>query len=104
MPTPVVILWGICFAVVGGALFHEGVSFREAVIGSMFLTIGPFISLGGATNWDWWWQHEKTQRVVATLGKGGTRVFHILLGIAMFSLGVWFSLDPLTALFRRVSG
>ena len=58
------------------------------VIGLVLSAMGVFAILGGVMNWDWFMNHRKAQFVCGLCGRGGARVFYVVLGAALVTFGV----------------
>ena len=55
--------------------------------GLIFVAIGVFSTAAGILDWDWFMHHPKARFMASMMGRGGARVFYILLGIALVVLG-----------------
>ena len=58
------------------------------VMGIALLVAGVFSILGGVLNWDWFMNHRKAQFVCSICGRGGARIFYVVLGAALVTFGV----------------
>jgi hypothetical protein len=58
--------------------------------GLFFVAAGLFSLLAGMMNWDWFMNHPKARFVCGICGRGGARVFYVVLGAAFVVFGVMF--------------
>jgi hypothetical protein len=77
-----VILWLILLSL--GGLPKRSIVVAASILG------GPFSLLGALFNWDCFFEHSSTRSIVDRFGRNGARVFYLLLGLFLTSLGVWF--------------
>ena len=62
---------------------------NESLIYSiLFMAIGLFAIIGSVTNWDYFLNHRKAQLFIKLLGRQGTRIFYVILGLGLFSVGI----------------
>jgi hypothetical protein len=54
----------------------------------LLVLAGLFAMAGGVFDWDWFMNNRKAQALVNLLGRGGARVFYIILGLAIAILGL----------------
>ena len=54
----------------------------------VLILIGLFSILGGILNWDWFMNNWRARFFVNILGRNGTRIFYIGLGIFLVVVGV----------------
>ena len=59
-----------------------------SVMGSLFIAIGLFAICGAGYNWDWFMNHRKARFFVAVFTRTGARIFYMLLGGGLVTLGV----------------
>jgi hypothetical protein len=52
-----------------------------------FLFAGLFSIVSAAADWDWFMDSGKARIFVSLFGRGGARIFYILLGIVIIFLG-----------------
>lgn len=55
--------------------------------GLFFLGVGVFVLVAAAINWDWFFEHRKSQLFVSLFGRTGARVFYALLGAGISAYG-----------------
>ena len=58
------------------------------LIGWIFIVVGIFSTLGGVFNWEWFMNARKARFIVQIFSRTGARIFYIILGLALASLGV----------------
>ena len=63
-----------------------------SVMGLLFVAIGLFAICGADYNWDWFMNHRKARFFVAVFKRTGARIFYILLGGGLTTLGVLLAL------------
>lgn len=49
---------------------------------------GIFSILGGVFNWNWFMNNRRARFFVKVFGRGGARIFYIILGVVLLVLGV----------------
>ena len=54
----------------------------------LLVLAGLFAMAGGVFDWEWFMNNSKAQAFVNWLGRGGARVFYIILGLAIVILGL----------------
>lgn len=54
----------------------------------LFVAVGIFSICGGVFNWEWFMNNRKAQLWVSLIGRGPTRIFYIILGLVLSTLGV----------------
>jgi len=59
-----------------------------SVMGLLFSAIGLFAICGAGYNWDWFMNHRKARFFVAVFTRTGARIFYMLLGGGLVTLGV----------------
>ncbi|MGE3803476.1 MAG: immunity 17 family protein [Gemmataceae bacterium] len=69
----------------------------ESVLGVLFCAIGLFSIVSALGDWDWFMNHWRARLFVQLFGRNGARVFYVILGVAIFGLGILFS----TGIIRR---
>jgi len=57
-------------------------------VGLILVVAGLFAVAGGVLDWEWFMNNRKAQVFVNWLGRGGARVFYIILGLAIAILGL----------------
>ena len=55
--------------------------------GIFFVVAGLFTVVAGAMNWDWFMDHPKARFMCAICGRGGARVFYVVIGAALVVFG-----------------
>lgn len=63
------------------------------LIQGIFVLVGLLAILAALFNWDWFFTANNTQFIVNNVGRGGARVFYIVLGLMMIVTGVYFFLN-----------
>jgi hypothetical protein len=63
------------------------------VMGIVFIAIGIWSICGAGFALGLFMEHPKARSVIAILGRTGARIFFVMLGCLMISLGVWFWLS-----------
>jgi len=61
-------------------------------MGSLFIAIGLFAICGAGFNWDWFLNHRKARFFVAVFKRTGARIFYLLLGGGLVTLGALLAL------------
>jgi hypothetical protein len=64
-------------------------------MGLLFVAIGLFAICGAACDWEWFMNHRKARLFVAAFTRAGARIFYILLGGGLTTLGVLLALGIL---------
>ncbi len=59
-----------------------------SAMGLFFVAIGLFAICAAVYNWDWFMNHRKARLFVALLSRTGARIFYMLLGGGLVTLGV----------------
>ena len=54
----------------------------------LFVAVGGFAVAGGALDLDFFMESRKARLFVRLLGRNGARVFYVLLGAALVTLGI----------------
>jgi drug/metabolite transporter superfamily protein YnfA len=54
----------------------------------LLVLAGLFAMAGGVFDWEWFMNNRKAQAFVNWLGRGGARVFYVILGLAIAILGL----------------
>jgi hypothetical protein len=60
-------------------------------LGLVVVAAGLFSIIAGAMDWDWFMNHPKARLVCGICGRGGARIFYVVLGAAFVVLGVLFA-------------
>ena len=63
-----------------------------SIMGSLFIAIGLFAICGAGFNWDWFLNHRKARFFVAVFKRTGARIFYLLLGGGLVTLGALLAL------------
>ena len=58
------------------------------LIGVGIALIGVFAVIGAVCDWSWFFESHKAKSFVKLFGRGGARVFYVLLGFFLFGLGM----------------
>ena len=58
------------------------------LIGFAIAFAGVFAVTGAVCDWNWFFDSRKGKSFVKLLGRGGARVFYVLLGIFLLGLGL----------------
>ena len=53
----------------------------------VFILAGAYVFLGGFFNWDWFMNSRKAGWIVRIVGRQGARVFYMLVGAVLITLG-----------------
>jgi hypothetical protein len=59
--------------------------------GLAFVAAGLFTIAAGVFNWDWFMNHPKARLVCSICGRGGARIFYVVVGTAFVVLGALFA-------------
>ncbi|RHJ92142.1 immunity 17 family protein [Parabacteroides bouchesdurhonensis] len=54
----------------------------------LFIVLGAFSIIAAVFNLDWYFQTSGAATFVKRFGRGGARVFYVLLGLALIACGV----------------
>jgi hypothetical protein len=54
----------------------------------LLVLAGLFAMAGGVFDWEWFMNNRKAQALVNLLGRGGARLFYVILGLAIAILGL----------------
>jgi len=57
-------------------------------LGWLGVVVGAFAVGAGLFDWDWYWELPRARFWVDLLGRGGARVFLVLVGAVAFAAGV----------------
>lgn len=57
-------------------------------IGWLIVAGGVFGICGAVFDWEWFMNHRKAQALIRLFGRNGTRIFYVILGIALVVLGI----------------
>jgi hypothetical protein len=63
----------------------------ELLLGCLAILIGASAVLGGLFNWEWYFRLPEADRAVRLFGRGGARVFYVLIGAAFIAIGLRFA-------------
>lgn len=55
----------------------------------LLVAVGLFSVLAGVFNWDFFFNSRKARLWIRLFGRGGARIFYILLGILIIVLGIF---------------
>lgn len=55
----------------------------------LLAAVGLFSVLAGVFNWDFFFNSRKARLWIRLFGRGGARIFYILLGILIIVLGIF---------------
>jgi predicted transporter len=58
------------------------------VLGSFLVFVGLFSVAGGILNWDWFFADRKAKPIVRSFGRTGARIFYVIIGLAVMTLGI----------------
>jgi hypothetical protein len=53
-----------------------------------FVFAGIFTFCGGLFNWDWFMLNRRARLIVRIFGRGGARIFYMVLGVAILLTGL----------------
>jgi hypothetical protein len=67
----------------------------EAYLPYFFMAAGLFSVAGGIFGWEWFLNNRKARLWVKLFGRGGARVFYVVLGLVIAGLGVGIATDSL---------
>ena len=62
-------------------------------IQSIFVVVGLLAILASLFNWNWFFQSQNTQFIVANVGRKKARLFYALLGLLMIATAVYFFME-----------
>jgi hypothetical protein len=65
----------------------------DYLVNFLFIAVGIYAMVGAALDVEWFMGNPKAQVFVHILGRLGTRIFYLLLGVALVVLGLWGLLD-----------
>ena len=60
----------------------------ESTQGWIIAALGTYALLALFLNWDWFYDNYQTRRVVALIGRSGTRVLFLCTGLLIIVLGL----------------
>ena len=60
----------------------------NSLIGLGIAFVGVFAVIGAVSNWAWFFESRKGRSFVKLFGRGGARVFYVLLGVFLIGLGL----------------
>jgi len=60
----------------------------DLLISLFFIVAGVFTTSGGILNWNWFMLSRRARLIVRIFGRGGARVFYVVLGVAILGLGL----------------
>jgi len=66
----------------------ERFNMNLSIMGSLFVAFGLFAICGAGFDWDWFMIHRKARFFVAVFTRTGARIFYMLLGGGLVTLGV----------------
>ena len=69
---------------------------RYHVLMIIFLAAGAFSVAGGAFNWDFFMKSRRAAIFVKIFGRNGARIFYVVLGAALMTLGVLLGIQKIT--------
>jgi hypothetical protein len=69
-----------------------GLIFIVNALGLIFIAGGTFSILGAVFDWEWFMNARKARFMVAILTRFGARVFYGILGLALVTFGVLYTL------------
>lgn len=55
----------------------------------LLVAVGLFSVLAGVFNWDFFFNSRKARLWIRLFGRGGARIFYILLGVLIIVLGIF---------------
>lgn len=55
----------------------------------LLVAVGLFSVLAGVFNWDFFFNSRKARLWIRLFGRGGARIFYILLGVVIIVLGIF---------------
>lgn len=53
----------------------------------LFFAIGILSLSGGIFDWDWFMNNRKAQRIVTLFSRTGARIFYVVLGVILITVG-----------------
>lgn len=62
-------------------------------IQGIFVVVGLLAILASLFNWNWFFQSQNTQFIVANVGRKKARLFYALLGLLMIATAVYFFME-----------
>lgn len=60
----------------------------EYMILAIFIALGLFSVVAALFNFDWYFETSGAMTFVKWLGRGGARIFYLLLGLALVTCGI----------------
>lgn len=63
------------------------------IIQGIFVVVGLLAILASLFNWNWFFQSQNTQFIVANVGRKKARLFYALLGLLMIATAVYFFME-----------
>jgi uncharacterized membrane protein YidH (DUF202 family) len=61
---------------------------KPEVLGTMLVLVGLLPLIGGAFSWEWMWSSPRLRRYEERFGRGPTRGFLVIVGLALIVAGV----------------
>ena len=61
---------------------------RDLFVGAVAITLGVIILVGGAGNFNWWYELRKARWIDARFGRRAARILFATIGLALISLGL----------------
>ncbi len=58
------------------------------ILDALFMGIGLFTAVASITNWNFFFNHRKSQLLIKLLGRNGARIFYSIIGFGFFSVGL----------------
>jgi len=60
----------------------------DFLLGGIFILTGFFSLLSSILNFEWFFNHRKTDTIVRWFGRNGARVFYAILGLSLIVCGI----------------
>lgn len=60
----------------------------DVFVGSVAIGLGLLVCSAAVFNWEWYYRLHKARWIESICGRGGARVFFVILGIGLIVLGV----------------
>ncbi len=60
---------------------------EDLFVGTTAALLGVLLIVCAVTNWQWYYSLRSAGWLTKRLGRGGARIFHALLGLALIALG-----------------
>jgi hypothetical protein len=60
----------------------------NVLVSLFFVLAGAFTMSGGLFNWNWFMLSRRARLIVRIFGRGGARIFYVVLGVAILGLGL----------------